>query len=420
MSKLKAKGPSKPLSKKARGPDLKLARLEELDRDQMSIFFYLTLPPEHAIALLKRLNLSITGFRPEGLGDIERSDLIADEFIAQMGNHKLILQALSDELAPFPPIEASLGPAAAVLGPLFAVEGGAAKAIARMLLDPDPPVRQNGLEVLNALADFYLGEPLPPEEGGLQPESQPHGPGSPAPDPTAALRRELERTKERADQAEHEKQARGDQLQQARREAADANTTLGEVRRLLAAAEGERDKLRVSLQEVQAGPHSPAEIRLRKETEELKERVERLEEERRVLRLEETRLKHALAKAPGDQPAPEPQKPAADADDDLAEEEAPPTWLMPVFTKEFYDSLPGWTRRHQRAAFLKAMMLAQDHRRPSLRAIPLEGLDNLYRIRIATDVRLLYRRGEGNVIEILRLIDREDLDRWIKVEKLRS
>ena len=65
-------------------------------------------------------------------------------------------------------------------------------------------------------------------------------------------------------------------------------------------------------------------------------------------------------------------------------------------------------------------MLAQDHRRPSLRAIPLEGLDNLYRIRIATDVRLLYRRGEGNVIEILRLIDREDLDRWIKVEKLRS
>jgi hypothetical protein len=420
MSKLKAKGPSKPLSKKARGPDLKLARLEELDRDQMSIFFYLTLPPEEAIGLLKRLNLSIVGFRPEGLGDIERSDLIADEFIAKMGNHKLILQALSDQLAPFPPIEGTLGPAAAVLGPLFAVEGGAAKAIARMLLDPDPPVRVNGLEVLNALADYYLGEPLPPEEGGPGPESQPHGPGSPPPDPTAALRRELERTKERADQAEHEKQARGDQLQQARREAAEANTTLGEVRRLLAAAEADRDKLRASLQEAQAGPHSPAEIRLRKETEELKERVERLEEERRALRFEETRLKHALAKAADEQPAPEPAKPAVDTDEDLAEEEAPPTWLMPMFTKEFYDSLPGWARRHQRAAFLKAMMLAQDHRRPSLRAIPLEGLDNLYRIRIATDVRLLYRRGEGNVIEILRLIDREDLDRWIKVEKLRS
>jgi hypothetical protein len=321
-------------------------------------------------------------------------------------------------------VEGTLGPAAAVLGPLFAVEGGAAKAITRMLLDPDPPVRTNGLEVLNALADYYLGEPLPPEEGEAgAPGSeggQPHGPGSPAPDPTAALRRELERTKERADQAEHEKQARGDQLQLARREAADSNTSLGEVRRILAAAEAERDKLRAAVQELQAGPHSPAEIRLRKEAEELKERVERLEEERRVLRLEETRLKHALAKVEGEQSAPEPVKPAVDVDEDLAEEEAPPTWLMPMFTKEFYDSLPGWSRRHQRAAFLKAMMLAQDHRRPSLRAIPLEGLDNLYRIRIATDVRLLYRRGEGNVIEILRLIDREDLDRWIKVEKLRS
>jgi regulator of replication initiation timing len=416
---VKAKGPSKPLARKPRGPDLRGARLEELDRDQLSIFFYLTLLPEKAVALLERLNLSIVGFRPEGLGDIERSDLLADEFVTQPTNQKKILAAVAEEIAPIPEIDGTLGPAAAVLGPLFAVEGGAAKAIARMLLDPDPPVRENGLEVLNALADYYLGEPIPGAEPN--PEGQAWGPqGGPPPDPTEALRRELQRTKERAETAEHERQARGDQLQQARREAADANSTLGEVRRMLGAAESDRDKLRTSLQDMQAGPHSPAEVRLRKEAEELKERIERLEEERRALRFEESRLKHALSKAADEQPAPEPPKPATDAEDDVAEEEAPPTWLMPVFTQEFYDSLPGWARRHQRAAFLKAMMLAQDHRRPSLRAIPLEGLDNLYRIRIATDVRLLYRRGEGNLIEILRLIDREDLDRWIKVEKLRS
>ena len=38
---------------------------------------------------------------------------------------------------------------------------------------------------------------------------------------------------------------------------------------------------------------------------------------------------------------------------------------------------------------------------------------------IATDVRLIYRRGEGNTIEILSLIDREDLDRYIRQARTR-
>jgi len=102
-------------------------------------------------------------------------------------------------------------------------------------------------------------------------------------------------------------------------------------------------------------------------------------------------------------------------------EEASASWLMPLYTREFYDSLEGWDRRVQRAAFKQAALLAQDHRHPSLRALPLEGLPGYYRVRVATDVRLLYRRTERqNTIEILSLIDREDLDRYIKQAKTRA
>ena len=64
-------------------------------------------------------------------------------------------------------------------------------------------------------------------------------------------------------------------------------------------------------------------------------------------------------------------------------------------------------------------LLARDWRHGSLRAIALEGLPGYYRIRIATDVRLIYRRGEGNTVEILSLIDREDLDRYVRQAKTR-
>ena len=97
------------------------------------------------------------------------------------------------------------------------------------------------------------------------------------------------------------------------------------------------------------------------------------------------------------------------------------TWLFPVYTREFYDSLEGWDRRIQRAAFKQAHLLALDHRHPSLRALPLEGLTGYYRVRVATDVRLIYRRPERqNVVEILSLIDREDLDRYIRQAKTRG
>ena len=109
----------------------------------------------------------------------------------------------------------------------------------------------------------------------------------------------------------------------------------------------------------------------------------------------------------------------AGGEEPLPSAEEAATFLIPIFTREFYDSIQRWDRRMQRAAFDKVSLLARDWRHGSLRAIALEGLPGYYRIRIATDVRLIYRRGESNSVEILSLIDREDLDRYIRQARTR-
>jgi hypothetical protein len=92
-------------------------------------------------------------------------------------------------------------------------------------------------------------------------------------------------------------------------------------------------------------------------------------------------------------------------------------WCTPIFTDEFYDSIRRWDRRIVRGTFEKVSRLCEDWRHPSLRAIALEGLPGYHRIRIATDVRLIYRPLDGNRLEILSLIDREDLQRYIRSVK---
>jgi hypothetical protein len=96
-----------------------------------------------------------------------------------------------------------------------------------------------------------------------------------------------------------------------------------------------------------------------------------------------------------------------------------PGWNLPVLTGEFYESIKGWDRKVVRTAFERIHRLAEDWRHPSLRAIPLEGIPGYYRIRVATDVRLIYRPIDGGRVEILSLIDREDLQRYIRQAKTR-
>ena len=51
----------------------------------------------------------------------------------------------------------------------------------------------------------------------------------------------------------------------------------------------------------------------------------------------------------------------------------------------------------QRAVFDKIHRLANDWRHGSLRALALEGVPGYYRIRVATAVRLIYRRDGGQL-----------------------
>jgi hypothetical protein len=140
-------------------------------------------------------------------------------------------------------------------------------------------------------------------------------------------------------------------------------------------------------------------------------REERWAAEKQALTQEIEALKRALDSTP--------QAPTATTPEEAPLEEVPSTWLKPHFTQEFYDSLEGWDARLQRAAFKQAYLLSENHRHPSLRAIPLEGLPGYFRVRVATDVRLIYRRSEGTTVEILSLIDREDLDRYVRQAKTR-
>jgi len=111
---------------------------------------------------------------------------------------------------------------------------------------------------------------------------------------------------------------------------------------------------------------------------------------------------------------------SAEAADASERPGSPSTWSLPVFSDEFYDSIRRWDRKIVRTAFEKIHRLADDWRHPSLRAIPLEGLPGHFRIRIASDVRLIYRPLEGGRVEILSLIDREDLQRYIRTAKTRQ
>src|SRR5207244_3435804 len=141
-----------------------------------------------------------------------------------------------------------------------------------------------------------------------------------------------------------------------------------------------------------------------KEAEEAVKRAERAEREREA-------MKQQLAQAPQAQvPQAEAERHSTASPADLPSEEEASTFLVPVLTREFYDSIERWDRRMQRAAIDKIHRLANDWRHGSLRALALEGVPGYYRIRVATDVRLIYRR-DGNRLEVLSLIDREDLDR---------
>jgi hypothetical protein len=409
------------------------APLHELGRDALSVFLYVALLPEETGRVVKSLGLSQPGFRQEALGDIQRCDLIADEIRAVPERRAAIIEALRaglerPVLADWP---LTREPAVDLLDACVLGDGAAALALWRALCDPDPEVRAQATPFLERLAKQYYG---PAPAGG---SAKARGEAETDPLETAKreaqeLARRLEDAQRRLEHAEaraESQRKKGEEareklqawLKEARAREAQAVDDAARARDASEAARRDLSRVESELAAARAQDAAVEAARSRGQARDLEARANALEArlaragererelEEKVARLESAA--HGLAAVPRE-PAP--------AAEEGEVEDAPATWLMPVYTREFYDSLEGWDRRVQRAAFKQAALLAQDHRHGSLRALPLEGLPGYYRVRVATDVRLLYRRTERqNTIEILSLIDREDLDRYIKQAKTR-
>jgi hypothetical protein len=413
------------------------APLQELSRDALSVLLYVALLPDETRAIVKALGVSVPGFRTEALNDVELCDAIADEIRANPPARAHVVDALRKAFGGMPIPDVPLDPPGA--DDLLAVgssDHGLTFALWRVLADPDPEVRARAAPVLDRLAKDHYG-PAPEKAKGRPRKDDP---AQRIADLEAELagkaeqldraRAEVQRAKDDAAERLESARRKGDEqreklqawLKEARAREAHAVEEAARAREAAAGAERARERADATVAAIQATDAAADAHRARATAKELEGRVGALEARLARQQERERELEAALdareREGAGRGAAPGPSAPAPDADEP---EDAPATWLMPVYTREFYDSLEGWDRRIQRAAFKQAALLAQDHRHPSLRALPLEGLPGYYRVRVATDVRLLYRRAERqNTIEILSLIDREDLDRYVRQAKTRS
>jgi mRNA-degrading endonuclease RelE of RelBE toxin-antitoxin system len=411
------------------------APLEELSRDALSVLLYVALLPEETRAIVRALGVTVPGFRTEGLNDVELCDAVADEIRARPAARAHVVDALRKAFRGMPLPDVPLDvPGADDLLAVGRSDHGLTFALWRVLADPDPAVRARAVPVLDGLAKDYYG----PAPAGTRAAARKDDPAERIAELEGEVRRgaeELGRRTEEARRVKEEAAARAESarrkadeqreklqawLKEARAREAQAVEDAARAREASGEAQRARERAEAALAAVQATDAAAEAQRARSAARDLEGKVTALEARLARQAEREQELEAALAARVREEPgrAPASVAPVPDADEP---EEAPATWLMPVYTREFYDSLEGWDRRIQRAAFKQAALLAQDHRHPSLRALPLEGLPGYYRVRVATDVRLLYRRTERqNTIEILSLIDREDLDRYVRQAKTRA
>lgn len=395
--------------------------LDRLHPERLSGFLELALVPSELLRLCRKLGVSPKGYRIEKLSAPDHAALLADEYDAEKKSRPVIEEAVAQALkSPALRTMWLTGVAARELAQLVAGDPITAEARLawRFIGDGDPGVRaaaersiDAGLALLDQLDDAA------DQERPARPAAQTTARSQ---EKAGAADADDDATK-RAARAERDRESARAQLQQARSEIAERDKRINELKGELAQARVTEAQQLAELSKLSAAQSSDErrsahEVRkLSAEKHHLENRIaeldERLETEKRrgaeltqQLQHERERERPALNQPP-DEPAD-----AASAHD----------FLVPFFTDEFYESVKGWDRRVVKNAFDKALALARDRRHPSLRALPLEGVENLFRIRIASDVRLIYRRGAEGRLEILSLIDREDLDRYVRQAKTRS
>ena len=381
--------------------------LELLDARALGEFLELCFADRRLVQLCGELRLYSPGYRLEAMPPNQVARLLADEARAAKDAAQLLDTAIREALRN-PVLEGKPLGDEHYRDLLELFTGDPLQHLARVawraLTEPDEKLRGYALSAID-LGVEALDAPAKAKGPARKPQ---------LPVKVQELRKELADARKAAERAEKERDSLREQLVSARADIVAREKTVAEVREELSESRAELTRASAELARLTAAGEGRAlseARRLADENRSLSERLRTAAEERDSLKAQLAQAQRAQA-APAAAPAP-------------AEEEALPsaeeaaTFLIPYFTREFYDSIQRWDRRMQRAAFDKVSLLARDWRHGSLRAIALEGLPGYYRIRIATDVRLIYRRGEGNTVEILSLIDREDLDRYIRQARTR-
>jgi len=366
----------------------------------------LCFPDKRLLELCDELKLYSPGYRLNAMPPDQVARMLADEVRAAKDAQALVDKAIREMLRN-PVLEGKPLTAEHYRDLLELFTGDPLQHLARVawraLIDPDQTVHEYALLAIDIGVEA-LDAPAR--------KSQPRKPQLSS--DVVELRKEVEEARAAADRSGKERDSLRDQLAAARAEIVAREKTLGEVREELSQSRGELTRASAELGRLTAAGEGRAlseARRLSDENRSLSEKLRAAIEEREALRSQLQAAERREAEAPAPAPAAE--------EEELVTAEEAATFLIPIFTREFYDSIQRWDRRMQRAAFDKVFLLARDWRHGSLRALALEGLPGYYRIRIATDVRLIYRRGDGNTLEILSLIDREDLDRYIRQARTR-
>jgi hypothetical protein len=381
--------------------------LLQLDARALGELLELCFADKRLLELCGELKLYSPGYRLEAMPPDQVARMLADEVRAAKDAQALIDKAIRESLRN-PVFEGTPLSAAQYRDLMELFTGDPLQHLARVawraLVDEDEKLRDYALAAIDLGVEALDAPSRNPK---------PRKPQLPA--DVQELRKMAEEAQREAGRAGKERDSLRDQLASARADMVAREKTLGEVRDELGQTRSELARASAELARLTAAGEGRAlsdARRLADENRSLSEKLRAAQEERDALRaqLQDAERRATLAPVPA---------PAALPDAELVSAEEAATFLIPIFTREFYDSIQRWDRRMQRAAFDKVSLLARDWRHGSLRALALEGLPGYYRIRIATDVRLIYRRGEGNALEILSLIDREDLDRYIRQARTR-
>jgi len=401
-------------------------RLLALARDDRADFLLLALPNAALREACRRLGCTFPGFRLEKVEAGAMADALAEVY-EESDEDAAAIDRIVDECCPMPlTIPEDLIPAARIPRRLVELltrlaaadpESMLAPLLWRLLAHPVESVRSAAVSALRSHMESYgvlAGEALEQDGGHTAAQDQESSPAAPA-----AQRRQLEEAESKAGRLSVELEAVRRQLAAERAQRAQRDERLSQYKRDLDRAQADLRAAREAKAALEAERDRDARALLRSresEVGELRREVAALQLELREARRREADLAsqlrtleappHASLRAPQEAPA-------------TAAEPAS-SFQVPHFTDEFYESIEEWDGRILRSTFEKVLLLANDFAHPSLDAKRIQGADGLYRIKIGTDVRLFYRRMPNGGIEVLSLIDRENLERYVRTYKRRA